>query len=88
MDSGEAAVPALISCGDDAMLGGDAFRHTPQRSQLDVVNAISPRIPLRQHRLIQSIGELHPVEIIARESPHLREHWFYLAQHTCGQRAR
>jgi hypothetical protein len=38
----------LVRSGDHAVLGGNAFSDAPQRRQLDLVDAIAPRIPLRQ----------------------------------------
>src|ERR1041385_6681241 len=58
MDSRGTTVLAFVSRGHDSVLDGDAFSYFPQRSELDFVDAISPRVPLRQPGFIQTVSEL------------------------------
>src|SRR4029079_5828488 len=46
MHARQTSVLLLVRRSNHAMLGGNALSHTPKRRQLDLVNAISPRVPL------------------------------------------
>ena len=61
---------ALVGRGDEPVLGGDALGLAPERRHLDAIDAIAPRVPLHEPRLVLAIGELHAVKLAARESPH------------------
>jgi hypothetical protein len=56
MYSRQTAVSLLVSCSNYSMLRRNALSHTPQWCQLDLVDAVSPRIPLREPRLIQPVS--------------------------------
>src|SRR5687767_5992825 len=77
----QAAVLLLVRSGDDAVLDGDSLRYTPKRRHFDLVDAVSPRVPLRQSRFIQTIGQLQLVKLTTGESSHLRERRLNLVQH-------
>ena len=88
MHARQTAMPLLVGSGYQPVLNGDALSLTPQRRHFHRVDAVSPGVPLRQRRLIESVGELHLVEIAAGQTPHLPERRFYLAEHCFGKNAR
>src|SRR5579885_772945 len=81
------AVPSLVSRGDDAKLRGEAFGDAPERRDFDAVNALAPRVPLRQARLAEAVFELRPVQLAAREFAHLDERRLDLAESVRRERA-
>ncbi len=56
MDARIAAVRALVWDRDQAGLRCDLRSALPQRRDLDAIDAIAPRIPLHQGRLVRTIG--------------------------------
>ena len=65
------AEPRLVAGRDHAVPRGEHLRLAPQRRDLDPIDAIAPRIPLGQHRLVLAIGELLAV-VLDREVAELR----------------
>jgi hypothetical protein len=55
------------------VLDRDSFSELPKGSQLDLVDAIAPCVPLRQPRFVQAIHELELIEFAAGEAPHLNQ---------------
>jgi hypothetical protein len=55
------------------MLDRNAFCTLPERRQLDSINTISPRIPLRESRLVQTIGQLKLIELASCKPAHLAQ---------------
>jgi hypothetical protein len=45
----------FLCCSNDAMFGWNPFRFLPQRRQLNLVDPIPPRIPLRQLWLVPPV---------------------------------
>src|SRR4051812_34090970 len=74
------AVATLVGRRDQTALGGDALGHAPERRDLYAVNALAPRVPLRQTRLVQAVFQLHAVKLAARHLAQLRERRLYVAQ--------
>src|SRR5436309_1348464 len=74
------AVATLVCGRDKAALGGDAFGHAPERRDLYAINALAPRVPLRQSRLVQAVFRLHSVKLAARKLSQLRERRLDLSQ--------
>src|SRR5688572_2031814 len=88
MHPGKAAMLLFVSNSHDAMLDRDPFSDTPQRRHFDLIDAIPPRVPLRQPRFIQAISELQVVKLTACEPAHLEERALDFAQHLSRQNAR
>jgi hypothetical protein len=57
----------IVARGHQAVLGRQALGPLPQRRQLDVVDAVAPRVPLREHRLVRQIGQLLLVQLAASQ---------------------
>src|SRR5215203_3812114 len=88
MHSRKTSMLLLVSSGHYAVLGSDALSQTPQRGQLDFIDAISPRVPLRQGWFVQPVSQLQFVQFGACEAPHFRERFMGLAQHVVWKYAR
>ena len=79
-------MPALVRRRDEPLLGGQALGALPERRHLDAVDAIAPRIPLRERGLVLPVRKLQAVELAARALAHVREAGLHLRKHVPGQR--
>jgi protein phosphatase methylesterase 1 len=53
--------------------GGEPFRLAPQRRQLDPIDTVAPRIPLRQHGLVRAVGALELGQRPGCQRAHLQQ---------------
>ena len=67
MDAREGAELGVVSGRDETALGRDRLSAFPNFRDLDVVDAVAPRVPLRVHGLVLEIGERQPIELSAVE---------------------
>ena len=52
-----------------------------------MVDAISPRVPLREHGLVEAVLDLQTVKIVAYQLPHLAELGLDFGEHVGWERA-
>src|SRR5688500_9820461 len=84
MHARQTAMLLFVRSRNHAVLDCDALRNAPQRRQLDLVDAIPPRVPLRHTWFVQTISQLQLVNLAARETAHLRKRDLNLAQLSAG----
>ena len=86
MDARITTVRALIRNGDQTMLRGQLRSALPQRRDHDLIDAIAPRVPLHQPRLVQPILQLQLVKLAARKRAELVELRFDISKDFRRQR--
>lgn len=64
---------SFVGGRDDALLGRDALRAFPDRRQLDVIDAMTPRVPRRELRLVLRRTQRLSVQLASRELADLSE---------------
>ncbi len=65
VDARETSVLALVGSGHQPAFGGDPLGKFPQGRDFDEIDAVSPCIPWRVCRLVETIRELHAVKLAA-----------------------
>jgi len=63
----------LVRSCNNTMLHGNSFCFTPEWCDFDLVDAIAPRVPLRETWFIQPIRELQLIQFAARKTSHFNQ---------------